>query len=257
MAVQNPVVDAYAASFDARCAVGAGPGTQRVRAPGIRGVLAVDGESLTQLLVLDDRALGTLSAVLPRAAVGTIRIHDAARRCAALLREDRTWAPNAVTGMVSSDLRAVPDRPLPAGLTLRPVCRVPSDEQGGVPLADAVGAVGRATGAGQVAGPGLAAYLRSMPQGARLFAAVDDEGVVRGTSGSRTFGSEAYVFFVNTDLDWQRRGVGLSMTAAALRAATASAATRATLDASASGIGLYQRLGFTAMGKLTQFSRSA
>jgi len=35
-----------------------------------------------------------------------------------------------------------------------------------------------------------------------------EDGVVRGTSGSRTFFSDAYVFFVNTDPDWRRRGVG-------------------------------------------------
>jgi ribosomal protein S18 acetylase RimI-like enzyme len=255
--VENPAADAYAASFDARCAVAAGPGTERVRAPGIRGLVSVDGTSPTQLLVLDDRAFDELSSVLPRAAAGTIRIHDAARRCAALLRQDRTWAPNAVTGMVSSELRTVPDPPLPAGLTLRPVCRVPGDGLDGVPLADAVGAAGRATGAGQGPNAGLVTYLRSLPPGARLCAAVDGDGVVRGTSGSRTFGSEAYVFFVNTDPGWQRRGVGLSMTAVALRAAATSGATRASLDASESGVALYQRLGFTAMGRLTQFSRSA
>jgi ribosomal protein S18 acetylase RimI-like enzyme len=105
--------------------------------------------------------------------------------------------------------------------------------------------------------PGLVTYLRSLPPDARLFAAVDGEGVVRGTSGSRTFGSEAYVFFVNTDTAWQRRGVGLSMTTVALRAAAASGATRASLDASESGVPLYRRLGFTAMGGLTQFSRPA
>ncbi|HEV7172278.1 GNAT family N-acetyltransferase [Pedococcus sp.] len=254
--MESPAADAYAASFDARCVVAARPGTEHVRAPGILGLVSVDGESPTQLLVLDDRAFDELSAVLPRAASGTIRIAEAARGCAALLRQDRTWAPNAVTGMVCSELRAVADRPLPAGLALHPVCRVPADGLDGVPLAEAVEAAGRATGAGAVSNAGLVAYLRSLPAGARLFAAVDDDGVVRGTSGSRTFGSEAYVFFVNTDPSWQRRGVGLSMTAAAVRDAATSGATRASLDASESGVALYRRLGFTAMGRLTQFSRS-
>ena len=251
------MTDAYAASFDARCAVAGGPGTERVRAPGIRGLVSVDGESPTQLLVLDDRAFDELTAVLPRVGAGTIRILDAGRRCAALLRHDRTWAPKAVTGMVASELPAVPDWPLPDGLTLRPVCRVPGDGLDGVPLADAVEAAGRATGARPAPNSGLVTYLRSLPPSVRLFAAVDGDGMVRGTSGSQTFGSEAYVFFVNTDPAWQRRGVGLSMTAVALRAAARSGATRASLDASESGIGLYRRLGFTAMGGLTQFSRSA
>ena len=159
--------------------------------------------------------------------------------------------------MVASELPTVPDWPLPDGLTLRPVCRVRGAGPDGVPLADAVEAAGRATGVCQAPNSGLVTYLRSLPPTARLFAAVDDDGIVRGTSGSQTFGSEAYVFFVNTDPSWQRRGVGLSMTAVALRAAARSGATRASLDASESGIGLYRRLGFTALGGLTQFSRSA
>ena len=79
---------------------------------------------------------------------------------------------------------------------------------------------------------------------------------VVGTSGSRTFFSDAYVFFVNTDPHWRRRGVGLSMTATALRSAAESGAIRASLDASGPGILLYRRLGFTALGQITQFSRS-
>jgi ribosomal protein S18 acetylase RimI-like enzyme len=85
-------------------------------------------------------------------------------------------------------------------------------------------------------------------------AAVDDDGAVRGTSAARTFGADAYAFFVNTDRGWRRRGVGLSMTAAALRAAADDGAARASLDASGPGVPLYQRLGFTAVTELTQFS---
>jgi ribosomal protein S18 acetylase RimI-like enzyme len=123
-------------------------------------------------------------------------------------------------------------------------------------LTDAVAAAERAAPAGEVSTAALVTYLRSLPEGHRLLVAVDDDGTVRGTSGSRTFRSEAYVFFVNTEPGWRRRGVGLSMTAAALRSATESGATRASLDASGPGIPLYQRLGFTAVAQMTQFSRS-
>jgi len=102
----------------------------------------------------------------------------------------------------------------------------------------------------------LASYLRSLPQGTRIYAAVDDDGTVRGTGASRTFRSEAYVFFVNTDPGWRRRGVGLSMTAAALRSAAERGATRASLDASGTGVRLYRRLGFTPVARMTQFSRT-
>jgi GNAT superfamily N-acetyltransferase len=254
--VPDPVPDAYAAAFDARCAAAEGPGTRRVDGLGIHGLVPVDGESPTQLLVMDDRAFDVLSAVLPLASGGTVRVHDAAERCAELIRRDRTWMPKAVTGMVCRDLRTVPEPPLPPGLTLHPVCRVAGDPPDGVPLTDAVAAAGRAATAGEVSTAALVTYLRSLPGCPRLFAAVDDDGMVRGTSGSRTFCSEAYVFFVNTDPGWRRRGVGLSMTAAALRSAVKSGATRASLDASGPGIPLYRRLGFTAVAQITQFSRS-
>jgi ribosomal protein S18 acetylase RimI-like enzyme len=105
-----------------------------------------------------------------------------------------------------------------------------------------------------VSSEALVTCLRRLPEGASLFAAVDDGGVVRGTSGSRTFLSDAYVFFVNTDPHWRRRGVGLSMTGTALRSAAESGAIRASLDASGPGIRLYRRLGFTELGQITQFS---
>lgn len=115
--------------------------------------------------------------------------------------------------MVCRDLRAVPRPSLPSGLALRPVCRLPEDPSDGVTLSDAVAvAVAvRSMASGEVSPVGLEAYLRSLPEGVRLFAAVDEGGVVRATSGSRTFGSAAYVFFVNTDPTWQRRVVRLAL----------------------------------------------
>ena len=252
----EPATDAYAIAFDARCAAAEGPGTRRVDGPGIQGLVSVDGESPAELLVLDDRAFDVLSSLLPLVSGGTVRVHEAARRCAELIRRDRTWTPKAVTAMVCRDLRTVPEAVLPGGQSLRPVRRIPEDPPGGVSLTDAVAAAGRAMPAGEVSTAALVTYLRSLPEGARLFAAVDDDGVVRGTSGSRTLFRDAYVFFVNTDPDWRRRGVGLSMTAVALRAAADSGATRASLDASGPGIPLYRRLGFTAVAQITQFSRS-
>jgi ribosomal protein S18 acetylase RimI-like enzyme len=253
--VPNPAPDAYTEAFDARCATVDGPGTRRVDGPGIRGLVGVDGASRTQLLVLDDRAFAVLSAVLPLTKAGTVRVHQAAGRCAQLLRQDPTWTPKQVTAMVCSDLRTVPEPVLPEGLTLRPVRRVRNDPPDGVPLAEAVAAAGRAGPAGEVSTEALLRHLRSLPEEPRLFAAVDGDGAVCGTSGSQTFFSDAYVFFVNTVPEWRRRGVGLSMTAAALRSALNSGATRASLDASGAGIPLYQRLGFTAAAQITQFSR--
>lgn len=224
--------------------------------PGIEGLIAVDGASGTQLLVLDDQATEVLTAVLPSIAGGTVRVHRSAARCAELVRRVPGWRPTDVTAMVCSDLQAVPELSLPEGLTLRPVRRLPDDPADHVPLADAVEAARRADADGEVSTEALTAHLRSLPDGPRLFAAVDDEGAVCGTSGSQASSSDAYVFFVNTVPRWRRRGVGLSMTATALRAAQRLGASRACLDASGAGVPLYQRLGFTTAGAMTQFTRS-
>jgi ribosomal protein S18 acetylase RimI-like enzyme len=218
--------------------------------------VSFDAASQTQLLVLDDQAFNVLDAVLPLASPGTIRVYQTARRCAELLQQDARWSAKPVTAMVCHDLRTVPEPSLPAGLSLRAVRRVPDDPPSGVPLIDAVTSAERAAAPRDVIVDELVTYLTSLPTGSRIFAAVDGDGMVRGTSASRTFLTDAYVFFVNTDPDWRRRGVGLSMTAAALRSAVSTGASRASLDASGPGVALYRRLGFTACAEMTQFSRT-
>lgn len=156
--------------------------------------------------------------------------------------------------MVCDDLGRIPTPPLPEGLSLRTVLPAPDDPRRGGPLLDAVQAAARAAPPGEIMVEELTSYLTSLPD-AQVFAAIDRDGVVRGTSASRTSRADAYVFFVNTDPSWRRRGVGLSMTALALRSAASAGATRATLDASGTGVGLYRRLGFTTAAQLTQFSR--
>ncbi len=156
--------------------------------------------------------------------------------------------------MVCPDLRTVPEPSLPTGLSLRPVRRTPEDPLDGVSLFDAVTAAAKAAPLGQTSVDELVAYLASLPEGCRILAALDDEGVVRGTSASRTSVDDAYVFFVNTDPGWRRRGVGLAMTAAALGSAANAGARRASLDASGLGVPLYRRLGFAAVTELTQYS---
>lgn len=240
--------DAYVAAFDSRCAAAEGPGTRRVDASGIRGLVGVDATTATTLLVHDDTALDTLTAVLPLATAGTVRVLEPAARCAALLHRHPAWVPEPVTAMVRTDLRDLAEPALPAGLAMHPVRRTPEDPPDGVLLPDAVGAAAQAVAADGVVADGawterLTTYLASLPRGARILAAVD-------------VGPDAYVFFVNTVPGWQRRGVGLAMTAAALRSAVTAGAARACLDASGAGVPLYRRLGFTAASPLTQFSRA-
>lgn len=225
-------------------------------APGIHGLVPVAGQSPTELLVIDDRAVDELAVVLPLTSGGTIRVHESAVRCAALIHQDPTWVPKEATAMVCHDLASVPSPALPPGLALRPVRRTAADPPGGVPLTQAVAVAAQANGLDATATASLETYLRTLPGDPLLFAASDDDGTVRGTSGSRTFLTDAYVFFVNTDPGWRRRGVGLAMTAAGLQSAAQAGATRACLDASGPGVPLYLRLGFTAAAQITQFSRA-
>lgn len=152
--------------------------------------------------------------------------------------------------MSCGDLRTVPETPLPGGLTVVPVRRREGDPADGLPLGEAVAAAIRAAPEIAETPAALAGYLRSLPSGFRLFAAVDGFGAVRATSGAGSFGSEATVIFVNTESGWRGRGIGRAMTAAALRAG----ARRAGLDTSAAGRSLYLRLGFEVVGPMTRFA---
>jgi len=246
-------VDVYRAAFVARCEAAREPGQSNVDAPGICGLLASPGHMHARLLITDDRARDMLAAQLPAAEAGMITVFAAAPRCRALVADQTTWTSDESTAMICRDLRDVPAPALPAGLTLRPVRRSAGERPDGVPLEDAVAAVLRANPAMDDPAETFAAYLRSLPSSVRLLCAVDREGVVRATSGSSTFGAEARVFFVNTDPDWRRRGVGQAMTAGALLAARRSGARRACLDASDAGRSIYSRLGFETVSQTVRF----
>jgi ribosomal protein S18 acetylase RimI-like enzyme len=99
----------------------------------------------------------------------------------------------------------------------------------------------------------FAEYLRSLPSTFRLFAAIDNHGAVRATSGFGVFGRYATVIFVNTDPDRRGRGIGQAMTAQALRAASCAGARQASLDASEAGRSIYLRLGFETAGTAIRF----
>ena len=150
------------------------------------------------------------------------------------------------------DLQTVRARPLPSGLTLRPVRRLASDPPGGVPLTEAAAAACRAD-PGNTDARALGDHLRSLPRAFALWVAIDNRDTVRGTSASAAFGAMASVIFVNTDPGWRRRGVARVMTAIALRAAQRAGARYAGLDASDAGRELYLSLGFEAASQVRRF----
>jgi GNAT superfamily N-acetyltransferase len=255
--VASTPIDVYVASFVGRCELMRCPDRAELDVPGLRGLLASSQDPRIRLLVTDDRAYDALAALLPDARAGMVRVFEAASGCAELWRRGTTWEPGRVTAMICRDLETVPAFPLPSELTLRAVRRLDDDPPDGVSLEEAVAV---ATGADPTTAEppdALADLLRSMPSAIRLFAAIDDNGTVRATSGSGTFGADATVLFVNTEPGWRRRGIGRAMTAAALHAARLSGARRACLDSSDAGATIYLQLGFEIAGRMTRFFQAA
>jgi ribosomal protein S18 acetylase RimI-like enzyme len=224
--------------------------------PGVHGLLSSSEDSRDRLLVTDDRAYDVLVALLPGIRAGMIRVFAAATRCGELVDGHPGWGSDEVTAMICRDLHSVPPAVLPA-LKLRPVCRRDDNPPGGVDLQEAVAAAKLAAPGIEEPAAAFAEYLRSLPPAFRLFAAVDDAGMVRATSGSAAFGTTADVIFVNTHPEWRGRGIGQAMTAAALRAAQDRGARTACLDASEAGARIYRRLGFEAVTQVTRFAHRA
>ncbi|MDQ6729289.1 MAG: hypothetical protein M3022_03020, partial [Actinomycetota bacterium] len=193
-------LDVYIAAFIARCNAQRHPAQPAVDQLGLHGLLASAQAPVTRLLVTDDRAHDALAALLPDARAGMIDVFTAATGCTELIGGRTAWRPEALTAMSCGDLRTVPASPLAAGLSLRPVRRrtIGDDAPDAVALEDAVAGAIRAAPAIAETPGALAAYLRSLPAGFSLFAAVDDGAVVRATSGVGAFGAEATVIFVNT-----------------------------------------------------------
>lgn len=247
--------DIYLAGFRARCEFLRDAGQEVVDAPGVCGLLGSGSDSRIRLLVTDDRAYQVLSAALPGSNPGMINVFAQASRCTARLASDAAWTAEAVTAMVCPDLRDVPSPPLPSELTVKSVRRRDDDLLDSVPLEEAVAVATQAAPAPGPAAKQLGDFLRSSRSDLRLLAAVDHGGTVRATSGFEVVGGEATVLFVNTEPGWRRRGVGLAMTAWALRGALAAGAKRARLDSSDAGLSIYRQLGFATVAPTTRYRR--
>lgn len=255
-AVVDAAIDLYRAAFVARQSHELDADPIAPIAPGMRGFVRPDGERVIRLLVTDDRCYGRLTKEVT-AARGEVTVFERASRCDEFLRGRSGWkADRPATAMVLRNIEVVANATLPDGLVLRPVNRLASEAPNAVPLQDAV-AVAIASDPG-ITEPAdeFARFLIGLPSSVRLFAAVDDAGVARATSGFDVFGEYARVFFVNTAPGRRHRGIGHAMTVGALRAAASSGARRAFLHATDDGASVYMRIGFEAAGRLTRYSRA-
>ena len=250
-------VDLYSGAFVARYGHKSESDAVPLSEPGIRGVVSADEKRIVRLLLIDDRGYSRLATEVAVAQQGVAHVFERASRCDALLRGQSGWtADRPSTAMVLRDIHAVSIATLPDGLILRPVKRL-ACESGAVPLqAAAALAIASDPGITQPADE-FAEFLRALPSAVRLFAAVDESGIPRATSGCVVFGEYARIFFVNTEPGWRRRGIGRAMTVEALRAAASSGARRAILDATDRGASVYLRLGFEDAGRLTRYARAA
>lgn len=240
--------------FAARLGHGASAGGRWVDAPGVVGLApGPDGEP-ARLLVTSDLAVEVLTTRLGTAPSGVVTVLDPATACADLVRALPGVAEKPVTGMVRTDLAALPEPTLHEGLRATRVAR-PTDDLGAdaVGLHDAAGAVARwSPGTGESA-ERLASHLAGLDGDVALHAAVDDDGVLRATSGTRRLGDHVSVFLVDTDPAWRGLGVARAMSATALRGAAARGAAHASLWSSPQGVRVYLGLGFEIVGAATQF----
>lgn len=252
-------VEQYADAFRKRVRASAVPGQETVDQPGIVALLGTTPEALDgRVLVTDDRAIDVLDALVPRLFARVVTVLSAAERCRRLMSAQSGYRHESSTAMVCDDLAAVPRLALCDGLTLRPISPQDPPDPGTVSLEDAAAAAMRSDPGAAPAGSlgDFVRYLRSVPR-TRFVAAVDDDGVVRATAAAACWGDTAGVFFVDTDHEWRRRGVGAAMTAAALHEAARLGARSASLSSSALGLSIYRRLGFRAVGEQSVFVRTS
>ncbi|MCX6043700.1 MAG: GNAT family N-acetyltransferase [Chloroflexi bacterium] len=138
--------------------------------------------------------------------------------------------------------------PAPTGLIIRHVERADDLQQFGALIARLFG--------DSAEGPQVAAYFRGLSQQAfQQFPAMrhyigiyQGEAVATGTLfiGSETVG----IYDITTQINYRQRGIGSAMFAHLLHEAQPYLQRYAVLQASPDGIGIYQKAGFTAVGKV-------
>jgi hypothetical protein len=200
-------VELYRESFARRIEGMQRPDWTTVDRPGVYGVYGAADNRGGRVLITDDRAVPALEALLPDFHPQVINVFSAARRCREAIQAAGRWDREPATAMICRDLARLPHLPLPPHLTIHTVRRVSSDTESDVALETAAQACLRADPhTANVPLSGFLAFLRSLPDSTRLFAAVDIQREVRATAGCSTFDGDASAYFVTTDPHWRGRG---------------------------------------------------
>jgi ribosomal protein S18 acetylase RimI-like enzyme len=236
-------VDIYCDAFVARGRHELDAQPVELSAPGIRGVAHI------RLLVTDDSAYDRLVAEVDGPWRGVVMVFERAARCNELLRSRPGWtASHPETAMVLRDVGAARGGALPDGLELRPV------NEDGVTVKEALTVAVASDTSIEAPIEDLIGYFGALPPSAHVFAAVDAKGVAHATSACHVFGEYAQIFFVNTEPEWRRRGIGTAMTRAAVEAAAGMGARMAMLHATTHGASLYEGIGFEPVDRVTRYS---
>jgi GNAT superfamily N-acetyltransferase len=249
----------YVDAFRQRVRANARPGQPVVDEPGLVALVGTSASALDgRVLAHEDRGVDVLAECLPTVCARVVTVLSRAEACHRLMADQPGYRAEPSTAMVCDDLPSIEEPDLCCGLVLRPIGEHDAPAPGDVTLEDAAAAAMRADAGAAPADSldGFVSYLRSVPH-ARYLAAVDGGGTVRATAATALWGEAAGVFFVDTDRDWRRRGIGTAMTAAALRDAARLGARTAILDSSRLGLGVYRRLGFDAVSDITMFVRTS
>lgn len=199
------------------------------------GVLEVYGDAAAPFLrSIDPRSLST----------GSIAVRGSAPDVSEHLRSLGVFTQEHQTGMICTDLGAVPRPPLPEPLRLTRVQLGALADPELPTTADFAAAVEAEDG--PPPGSMLPVLLRWADRAVSLVAAVDPAGALQATSAASATGEAGMLFGIGTMAAWRGRGVGTAITAVAVHACRELGATTLLLDATHAGASIYRRLGFTA-----------
>lgn len=211
------------------------------------------GAMLLTSAVPEDR----LDAALARGLPGWVALLPDAASLAPAVAARGFDAQEQRVAMAMPDLRQLAPPPVPPGVLVQPVAvRQGTD---GFPLEEAIRLAftyAEETPAA-VRDLEIEAQLIGQLTGIRFFAAVDPDGELLGTAGSRVVDGSALVASVATHHQARGRGIGTALTGVALLAAAQAGATEAYLDATPAAVGIYRRLGFREIGPVCWCERSS